>query len=161
AHGLAAAELAVVQVGLVHDLRDDPHAPVLDAEALDECLEGAILAVVSEIGPEDVERHALARGVRGIGEAELRVGVAEALDEPRRGDAVDVRARTGDPRASRWRQRRAVSSPPRARPLPAPPHRPAPPPPSLPARSPGRPSRRALPLPRAAARLSPSRSPPS
>src|SRR5262252_5150991 len=90
---LGPGELAVAQVSLVHDLRDGSDAPVLEAEAPDEGLERAVLAVVAEVRAENIERDALARSVGGVGEGKLRVRVTEALDEPRRRDPVNVRPR--------------------------------------------------------------------
>src|SRR3989442_126087 len=111
ARGLVAGELAVVQVGLVHDLGHDPHAPVLDPEPLDQRLERAVLAVVPEVGAQDIERDALPRGVGRIRESEFRIRIVEALDEPGGGDAVDVRPRSRHPRAPARGQRRAMSPP--------------------------------------------------
>src|SRR5262249_61091245 len=84
--------------------------PVLQVEALDEGLERTVLAVMAELGAEHVERNALARGVGRVGEREHGLGVAESLDQPRRGDPVDVRARAGYPRAAARRQRPRASS---------------------------------------------------
>src|SRR5215471_8378051 len=83
-----ARELAVVKIGFVDDLRDEPDASILDPETLDQGFEGALVAVVAELGSEYVERNSLARRVRGVRERERGVGVAEALDEPGRGDPV-------------------------------------------------------------------------
>jgi hypothetical protein len=80
----------LAEIGLVHDLRDELHALILDPEALDERLEGAVFPVVAEVGAQHVKRDALARGVSSIGERERRAGIAEPLDEPGRRDAVDV-----------------------------------------------------------------------
>src|SRR5262249_1831573 len=60
---LVSGELAVAQVGLVHDLGDELHASILHAEALHERLERAVLPVVSVLGAEHIERNPLARGV--------------------------------------------------------------------------------------------------
>src|SRR5262245_28800171 len=108
---LVSRELAVVQIRLVDDLGDELHTPVLEPEPPHQRLERAVLAVVAEVGAQHVERNALARGVRGVGERERRVGVAEALDEPRRGDAVDVRPRPRYPRSPARRQRRGMAAP--------------------------------------------------
>src|SRR5262245_14930685 len=108
---LVARELAVVQIRLVDDLGDELHAPVLEPEPPDQRLERAVLAVVAEVGAQHVERNPLARGVGGVGERERRVGIAEPLDEPRRGDAVDVRPGARHPRAPARRQRRGMAPP--------------------------------------------------
>src|SRR5262245_27925579 len=60
---LLVGELAVAQVGLVHDLCDDLDPPILDAEALHQGLEGAVLPVMAKVRPEHVEGNALARSV--------------------------------------------------------------------------------------------------
>src|SRR5438094_1452927 len=82
ARGLVAGELAVVQISLVDDLRNDFHAPVHDPEPLDQRLERAVLAVVSEVGAQDIERDALPRGVGRIREREFRLRIVETPDEP-------------------------------------------------------------------------------
>jgi hypothetical protein len=101
AHGLGPGELAVVQVGLVHDLGDQADPGILDAKALDDGLERAVLAVMAEVGAEDIERDPLARRVGGVREAELRVRIAEALDEPGGGDAVYCAVSVASPRCCR------------------------------------------------------------
>src|SRR5207244_5553510 len=90
---------------LVNDLGDELHAAILETEALHERLERAVLAVVPEFGAEHVEWNALAGGVRRIREREDGLRIAEALDEPGRRDAVDVRPRASHPRAAARRQR--------------------------------------------------------
>src|SRR5262249_32215098 len=102
----------VVEVRLMHDLRDDLDPPVLDPEAPDDRLERAVLAVMAEVGAEDVERYALAGGVGRVRERERGVRVAEALDEPCGGDAVDVGPRARDPGAAPRGKRRAMPSTP-------------------------------------------------
>src|SRR5947199_5432352 len=67
ARGLVAGELAVVQISLVDDLRNDFHAPVLDPEPTDQRLERAVLAMVSEVGAQDIE---------------FRLRIVETPDEP-------------------------------------------------------------------------------
>src|SRR5229473_2286934 len=101
---------ALVQVRLVHDLGDDLGATILDPEPLDQRLERAVLTVMPELCAEHVERDALARGVGGVGEGKCRVGIVEAPDEPGRGDPIDMRPRSGDPRAAGRRQRRPVAT---------------------------------------------------
>src|SRR5437879_13835500 len=85
-------------------LGDQLDAPVLDAEPLDERLECTVLAVMAEVSAQDVERDPLAGGVGGVGERELRVRIAETLDEPGGGDAVDVRSRARHPGRSEERR---------------------------------------------------------
>src|SRR5207245_2423906 len=94
---------------LMDDLGDQLDAPVLDAEPLDERLERTVLAVMAEVGAQDVERDPLAGGVGGVGERELRVRIAETPDEPGGGDAVDVRSRARHPGTPARGQRRPVA----------------------------------------------------
>src|SRR5439155_1460684 len=115
ARGLVAGELAVVQISLVDDLRNDSHAPVLDSEPLDQRLERAVLAVVPEVGAQDIEWDALPRGVGRIREPEFRLLIVEAPDEPGGRDAIDVRPRPRHPRAAVRGQRRTMSPPGRPR----------------------------------------------
>ena len=63
-------------------------------------LERAVLAVMAEVHARHVERDRVARDLVGRREDELGLRVHEALDEPRRGDAVHVRPRAGDPAAA-------------------------------------------------------------
>src|SRR4030095_12120509 len=93
----------------VNDLGDHFDAPVLDSEALDEGLECAVLAVMAEVGAEDIERDPLARGIGSVGEGELGLGIAETLDEPGGGDPVDVGPRTRHPGAPTGGKRRAMA----------------------------------------------------
>ena len=80
--GLVARELPVVQIRLVHDLRDELHSPVLDTEPPDEGLECAVLTVMPEVRAKHVEGNSLAGSVSGIRKGELGVGITEAFDEP-------------------------------------------------------------------------------
>src|SRR5207247_9557823 len=84
--------------------------PVLEPEALDQRLERAVLPVMPEICAEHVEGDALSGGIGRVGEGELRVWIAEALDEPGRRDAVDVRPGPRHPGAAPRGQRRAMAS---------------------------------------------------
>ena len=94
---LLALELVVAQVGGVHDLGERGEPPVAEPGAPQQRLERAVLARVAELGADDVERDRLRRQRVGWREQELGIRVDEALDEPRRGDTVDVRARARDP----------------------------------------------------------------
>src|SRR5262249_36934904 len=64
---------------------------------LEERLEGAVLPHVAEFGPGRVEGNSARREIFWIGEQEGRLGIDESLDEPRRGQAVDVGPPAGDP----------------------------------------------------------------
>src|SRR5207248_9837041 len=95
---LLACELAVAQIRLVDDLGQAGQTPVPDPEALDERLERAIVAVVTELGPRRVERDRRRREVAGRGEHERRLRIDEPPDQPRRGKPVHVRPRARHPR---------------------------------------------------------------
>src|SRR5215831_13875877 len=112
---LLAGELTVAQVGFVHALRHDLDAPILDAEALGQGLEGAVLPVMAEFRPEHVEGNALARGIRRVGEGELRIGIAEAANEPGGGEAIDVGPRPRHPGTPAGGEGGAVTSTSRTR----------------------------------------------
>src|SRR2546422_3543900 len=114
ARGLVTGELAVVQVGLVHDLGHRPDPAILEAEPPDQGLERAVLAVMAEVRAENIKRDPLAGGVGRVGKGKLCLRIAEALDEPGGGDAVDMGSRARDPRAAAGRQRRSVTPAPRA-----------------------------------------------
>src|SRR5207302_9818242 len=109
ARSLCGGDLAVGPFGCVADLRYGLDPPVLEPESLDQRLERAVLAVMPEIRAEHVEGDALAGGIRRIREGKLRVGIAEALDEPGRRDAVDVRSGPRHPGAAPRGQRRAMA----------------------------------------------------
>src|SRR5437867_3607491 len=89
--------LAVAQVSLVNDLSEPDQPAVAQARAFDECLERAILALVAELRSWRVEGDRVLRELRRRCEHELGVGIDEALDQPRRSDAIDVWARARDP----------------------------------------------------------------
>src|SRR5207302_9086247 len=76
--GLAPRELPVVEVRLLHDLADRPEPRVLHPKAFDERLERAVLPVMAELRTEHVERDALLRGGRPVGEPEGGLRVEEA-----------------------------------------------------------------------------------
>ena len=60
-------------------------------------LEGAVLALVAELHARGVERDRVLGELRRRREDELGLGIDEALDQPRRRDAVDMRPRPRDP----------------------------------------------------------------
>src|SRR5262245_58463140 len=88
---------AVPQVGLVDHLGQPDEATVAQAGPLQERFERAVLALVTELYAGCVEGDRVLRELGRGREDEFRVGVDEALDQPRRGDAVDVGARPCDP----------------------------------------------------------------
>src|SRR2546426_9294255 len=70
---------------------------------------------MAEVRAENIERDSLASGVGRVGKGKLCLRIAEALDEPGGGDAVDVGSRPRAPRAAAGRQRRSVTPARRAR----------------------------------------------
>ena len=96
---LIARELAVAKVCLVDDLRESREAAIPKAGPLDECLEGAVVPDVAELGTGRIELDCLRGKLPRIREHERGVGIDETLNEPGRGNAVDVGAATRDPLA--------------------------------------------------------------
>src|SRR5262245_4388840 len=96
---LGTIELRVLQIDVVHDLRNWHECPVVETEARDEHLEGAEIALVRELGLEHVEAELPCLGLVALGRHELegRILVDEATDEPGTGYAVDVNALSSDP----------------------------------------------------------------
>ena len=89
--------LAVSEVRLVDDLGQPGQAAITQAGPLDQRLEGAVLSLMAQLHPGGVERDGVVRELRRRREHEDRLGIDEALDQPRRGDTVDVGTRAGDP----------------------------------------------------------------
>src|SRR3989475_145551 len=90
--GLGPPKLRFLAVDVVHDLRDDAERTVAQAEARDECLEGAGVPLVGVLGLEHVESElAPPRPVPlGGDELEPRLRVDEPANEPSARDAIDV-----------------------------------------------------------------------
>ena len=90
------------RVGAAHDRREAQQRLGAEAELLDHDVEGAALAAVAPEHALDVEgrrREALGDGL-DLGrrdEQEHRVRIDEAADQPRAGDAVDLRPRARHP----------------------------------------------------------------
>src|SRR5258705_106489 len=99
ARSFRAAELGVLQIDIVYDLRDRRERGVVDAEAIDQHLEGAPVPFVRELRFEHVEADlARERSVTFSGdELEAAFRIDEAADEPGAGHAVDVNPLAGDP----------------------------------------------------------------
>lgn len=95
---LGALELLVLEIEVVNDLGDGPHALVGKAHAADQRLERAAILFVREIAADHVEPE-LAVFVLGcwIGKAETCFGVDEAADEPGRGHSIDLDSGTCNP----------------------------------------------------------------
>ena len=94
---LVSRELAVAKIRLVDNLRESREAAIPKAGPLEECLEGAVVPDVAELGPGRVERDGLLGELPRVREHERGVGVDEPLDEPSRGNAVHVGTAPRDP----------------------------------------------------------------
>jgi hypothetical protein len=107
--------LAVFEVGLMHHLGDLAHRLVRDGEALHERLERAVVAVVRELDLNHIVRQGLGMLCGVVSENKSRLWVNEFADEPRGTNAVDFRARAGEPclalEAARCELRRGFRSP--------------------------------------------------
>src|SRR5437867_8932513 len=92
-------ELRILQVDVVHDPCDRPERGILEAEPLDENLEGAAVALMCVFRLEHVEAHfASLRPVSlACDELEARVRIDEAADEPGAGHPIDVNSLPGHP----------------------------------------------------------------
>src|SRR5436309_9512568 len=92
-------ELRVLEIDVVHDLGDRPERVILEAEPLDEYLEGATVALMCVFRFEHVETHftSLRPVSLACDELEARVRIDEATDEPGAGHPIDVNPLPGDP----------------------------------------------------------------
>src|SRR5258705_1685257 len=70
------------------------------AGPLDECLEGAVVPDVAELGLRGVEGDRVRRELVGASEEERRLRIDESLDQPGRSNAVYMGTWTRDPPAS-------------------------------------------------------------
>ncbi len=82
------------------DFRDDREPAVAKSRALQQGLERAVITVMTEFDAGHVEGDGVGGQLFGRGKDELRPRVEEALDEPRRRQAVHVRPGTGGPTAA-------------------------------------------------------------
>src|SRR5215211_7995152 len=98
---LLASELFVFEINVVHDLADGGQRGIVQSCTTQQNLEGAAVALVGELSLEHVEAQLIGFGHVAFGWHELEAGlrVDEALDQPRRGDPVDMHPLTGHPRA--------------------------------------------------------------
>src|SRR5688500_10560068 len=95
-------EIRARGVGTAHDRRQLRQRGVVEPVLQEERVEGAERTVVRKLDALDVirRRAALAGHPHHLGgryEQELRVGIDEAQDQPRAGDAVDLRALSRNP----------------------------------------------------------------
>ena len=95
-------EVEPSRVGSPHDRRQAQQRLGGEAELLDHRVEGAGLAAVAPEHVLDVEGRGIeplghGRDLRRLHEQEHRPGIDEAADQPRAGDAVDLRPRARHP----------------------------------------------------------------
>src|SRR5919198_773102 len=99
---LGTIKLRVLQIDVVHDLRNRHEGAIVETQPRHENLEGAEVALVRELGLEHVESELAALGTVSFSghELEPRVRVDDAPDQPGARDPIDVNALPGDPRAA-------------------------------------------------------------
>src|SRR5215813_5325554 len=104
-----AAELAVLEIDVVDDLRDGAQRRVLQGAALQQHLERAFVALVGELGLEHVEAQLAFVGAIALAgyEFETRFGIDEAPYQPGAGDAIDIYALSRHPGPVAKRPKRA------------------------------------------------------
>src|SRR4029453_5024657 len=109
ARDFGAAELAVLEIDVMDDLGDGAQRRVLQRAALQQHLERAFVALVSELGLEHVEAQLALVGAIALAgyEFETRFGIDEAPYQPGAGDAIDVDALSRDPGSVAKRPKRA------------------------------------------------------
>ncbi|MEA3147934.1 MAG: hypothetical protein QOI53_3530 [Verrucomicrobiota bacterium] len=84
-------EFVVLQIGVMDQLGQPLHRPVPNAEAIDQGLERAMIAVMAELDIEHVVRDGLGVGGRLVPKNEFCFRIDEFPDEPGRSDTVDFR----------------------------------------------------------------------
>src|SRR5262249_8230594 len=94
---LVARELAVSQVCLVDDLSEAGEAAIPEPGPPEGRFGGAVLPPRTQLGPRRIAGNSPGREILWIGEQERRFRIDESLDEPRRGQAVDVGPPARDP----------------------------------------------------------------
>ena len=103
-------EIIARGVGAAHDQRERARdADRLEPEQLEHGVERAALALVADLDALDVERDraGVGRDVFHLGRIDIedaRLRVDEAADQPRAGDAVDLRPPPRHPQARRFRR---------------------------------------------------------
>src|SRR5262249_16051802 len=104
-----AAELAVLEIDVMDDLRDGAQGRVLQRAALQQHFERAFVTLVGELGLEHVEAQlAFVGAIPFAGyEFEVRLGIDETPDQPSAGDAIGVYALSRDPGPLAERPKRA------------------------------------------------------
>src|SRR5215467_10911929 len=104
-----AAELVVLEVNVVNDLGDGAQRRILGRDAIEQHLEGALVALMCELGLEHVEAQlAFDRAIALAGnELEARIRVDETTDQPRAPDTVNVYTLPRHPCSIAQRRKRA------------------------------------------------------
>ena len=98
---LRRAELAVLQIQVVNDRRDSRQRRGVEAEDRAQGFEGAAPGLVAELDAEHVEWHALVGHRLGVDtEAEARLRIDEAPDQPGGRHAIDAWPRPRNPEAA-------------------------------------------------------------
>src|SRR5262245_3649916 len=99
ANGFIAAEFVVLEVDVVNDLRNGAERRILARDAIEQHLEGALVALVREFRLEHVEAQlAFGSAIALAGdELEARVRVDETTDQPGARNTVDMYALPRDP----------------------------------------------------------------
>ena len=100
ADALGTLEFAVFQIGIVNHLTKFTRGGSRNGESLEQCLEGTILAVMSEFYVHHVVGNGLGVAGRECCENEGRGRIDKFADEPCRADAINFRTRPGEPGAS-------------------------------------------------------------
>src|SRR5438046_9430781 len=94
---LIARELAIAKVRLMDNLSESRQAAISKACPLEECLEGAVIPDVAELGAGRIERDGFLGKLPWVREHERRVGIDESVEEPGRSKEADGGAAAGDP----------------------------------------------------------------
>src|SRR5712692_2470639 len=104
---LAAPELAILTIDVVHQLANDPQPRVGEPETRYQRFEGATVALVCVLGLEHVKAQLIrgGAGILGRDEPEASFRVDETADEPGAGDPVHMYAAPGHPGAATDRAR--------------------------------------------------------
>jgi hypothetical protein len=82
-------EFIVLQIGVMDQLGQPLRRAVANPEAIDQCLERAMVAVMTELDIEHVVRDGLRVGGRLVPKNEFCFRIDEFLDEPGRSDTID------------------------------------------------------------------------
>jgi hypothetical protein len=84
----------------VHRLGDALQGGIVEAEALQERLERAVVAMVREFDVGHVEWQSIRKLFGPAAEDEARAGIDEPANQPRRRDSIYLGTRAGQPRSA-------------------------------------------------------------